>query len=94
MAHYDHKLLKEASAGSLTAARIGQIVGCYSADALTRLRVRKDIPVTIVGKLPPDGSGPPRKLYKIEKVIPVSGAYCCGYCEQQRQLDKEDDRYR
>jgi len=92
MARYDNKLFKIATTRPMTAAEIGEIVGCYSADALTRLRARKDIRVAVVGRLPHNGQqGPPKKLYKIEKVTPVRGAYCCGYCEIQRQQAPHGD---
>lgn len=92
MAQYDDKLFRKAAIGPLTAAEVGKIVGCYSADALTRLRTRRDVRVTIVGHLPRENGrqGPAKKLYKIERIdksARVNGPYCCGYCEQQRQLD-------
>lgn len=82
MASYDLKLFKEAAKGPLTAKQIGEIMGCYSADALTRLRARRSVRVTVVAEF--SRFRGPRKLYKIEKVQPVNGAYCCGYCERQR----------
>lgn len=91
MAHYDDKLLQAmAQKGKLTAVEIGEIVGCYPADALTRLRARRNMRVMIVGTFSPNGRGPRRKLYTVERVTPanrIRGAYCCGYCEQQRQTD-------
>lgn len=91
MAHYDDKLFKRAAAGPLTADEIGSIVGCYAADAVTRLRNRRDIRVTVVGHLSrrQGQMGPAKKLYRIERAKPITGPYCCGYCEQQRQLDAE-----
>lgn len=89
MAYYDDRLMRAMAAkGKLTATQIGEIVGCYSADALTRLRARRNMRVTIVGTFSPNGRGARRKLYVIEKVPPanvVKGAYCCGFCERQRQ---------
>jgi hypothetical protein len=90
MAHYDGKLLKACATGPLTSVEIGKIVGCYGVDAVTRLRGQKDLRVTIVGHLfGDDHRGPSRKLYRVEKIGHVSRAYCCGYCEKQRQINAQ-----
>ena len=85
MGRYDDKLFKEAAKGPLSAQQIGEIVGCYPADALTRLRARTSVRVTVVAELP--NYRGPRKLYKIERAVPIKGPYCCGYCDQQRRAD-------
>lgn len=88
MAVYDDKLVQISAVRPMTTDQIGEIVGCNGFDALTRLRGRRDLRVTLTGTLPHNGKrrGGPSKLYKIEKVQVFKGPYCCGYCEQQRQL--------
>lgn len=93
MAKYDEKLLRLAATRLITAGEIGKIVGCYGPDAVTRLRGRRDLRVTVVGTTPHSGErrGGPNKLYKIDKVSIIKGPYCCGYCEMQRQLERESN---
>lgn len=83
MASYDKKLLRESADHPLTAKRIGEILGCYGPDAVTRLRARRSVRVTVVGETMGD-NGYSKKLYRVESVQSMRGPYCCGYCEQQR----------
>lgn len=81
MAQYDNRLIKTTADHPVTAEEIGEIVGCYGPDAVTRLRNRRDLRVLTVGEVA--GKARPRKLYKVERI--TNTAYCCGYCEQVRQ---------
>lgn len=64
---YDHRLLQRSVDHPLTADEIGEIVGCYGPDAVTRLRQRKTLAVKIVGTQRKNGKGPAKKLYRIER---------------------------
>lgn len=82
---YEKKLLAISNTRGLTADEIGSIMNGYGPDCVTRLRARKDMRVEIVGER--NGvTGRPKKLYKVYKVDPIRGAYCCGYCQMQRNL--------
>lgn len=85
MADYDKQLLRESVDHPLTADRIGELVGCYGPDAVTRLRNRKDLRVSVVSI--GVGSNHRKRLYRVYHAPPIRGPYCCGYCERQRQLD-------
>lgn len=93
MAKYDAKLLRLSATRPITADEIGKIVGCHGPDAVTRLRGRRDLRVSVVGTVPHPGErrGGPNKLYTINKITIIKGPYCCGYCDMQRQLERESN---
>lgn len=69
-AWYDKKLFEEAAKGPLTADEIGMILKGLGSDAVTRLRARRSVSVTIVGTVP-GRKGRKRRLYKVERVPPT-----------------------
>lgn len=80
----EDKLIKMSAQRPLTAREIGEVMNVYGPDAVTRLRGRKHLQVTVIGKKR-NKEGYSNKLYKVQRVL--NSAYCCGYCEQQRQLE-------
>lgn len=72
MAHYDNTLIKRSAETPMTAEEIGEVVGCYGPDAVTRLRARKTLRVSIVGTVPSGGYR--KKLYRVEKVETVAAS--------------------
>lgn len=78
---YTDQLLRESARQPLTAERIAELIDVYHGPtAVNRLRMRKDLRVIVVGSVPDSR----RKLYRVVRVLPVSGPYCCGWCERER----------
>lgn len=79
---YTPRLLSESAQRPLTATRIAELIGSnHGPSAVNRLRSRKDLRVIVIGQLPDSRE----KLYRVVQVSPVSGPYCCGWCERERQ---------
>lgn len=79
----------------MTADEIGDIVGCYPADAVTRLRARRNVNVTIVGYLPrQDGQrGPQKRLYQVERTVTTNmktTTITCDNCQKTIQRSTGD----
>ena len=66
---YDRELFKIAADHPMTSEEIGQVLGCYGPDAVTRLRCRKDLRVTVADKVS-NGGGRAKNRYKIERIAP------------------------
>lgn len=82
------QIIERLGNGPVTADAIAAVLEIHwPSDAVTRLRGRKGLRVTVVGTVPRSANrpGPAKKLYRIEKAdaVPIVPD-CCGYCRLER----------